>query len=924
MTAVDPACTPKAPPQPWRYRQPRLAGLLVAALLAGSKPAAVMAQPAAAAAPMAARTDAPATERLPADPLARARLLESTCAGSLGPMPGPPLACQLKLAGAYMAGGQSWRAVPLLRQVLQARSEAGVPAAHRVPVLRELTVALGHVGRLAEALEAAEGLLHLTAADQSLGPAEHLRAQALLASTYLRLGRSDDALALAEAAHTAARQRWGPAHPETLAQAAGLALAYVAVGRAADALPLEEAVLQHRQQTLGERHGLTLLALSNLGASLSAAGRYADARPLVERAYAGRRETLGPAHPSTLNSLSIFAGIEERLGRNAEAVKLYAQAYEQHQSTLGPGHPNTVQNALSLGRAQFMAGRPHEAVKLARPFVRGAEGLRRQVGLASPSRQALFRSYAQGYRFFSLVHGVVGDTARGWELAELGKARTLLDGINLQGAVRAGVLPADERARLETLQQQLSSLDEAVAQAGSVDDRRAVDARRNEAARQMEALFARLKAAHPRFAELSTPRLLAPAQWRGLVAPGTVAISYVQMGRFVAAWLLESDGAPRYVYLGTVPELATAVELLRLGSSSPLGLQRLLREEGRQAIHLAEGGYRIVAVGAALPAQARPVQDEAEVAAWLAQRLLQPLMSAVKGRPRWIVCPDGPLAQLPFELLPFEGGRVVDRVEVQYTQSLSVYAAVKERLRSYRSQAWSSDLLAIGNPDYGGDPDKAAGARARWRQRPLDSESQLAALRGSWIALPGTAQEVASIQALFQRSEVLTGAAASEERLQALQASGRLQQFRYVHVAAHGYLSPGDASLSSIVLSQARLPAGVDGYITAAEWPGYELRSELMVLSACDTGLGTQVAGEGVLGLPFALFVAGNVNTVLSLWPVIDDAAPEFMRRFYGKLAAGAAPSQALAEVKREMAASPEARWNHPSAWAPFVLVGAS
>jgi CHAT domain-containing protein len=85
---------------------------------------------------------------------------------------------------------------------------------------------------------------------------------------------------------------------------------------------------------------------------------------------------------------------------------------------------------------------------------------------------------------------------------------------------------------------------------------------------------------------------------------------------------------------------------------------------------------------------------------------------------------------------------------------------------------------------------------------------------------------------------------------------------------------------------QQRTPEA-DGYVTAAEWPAYDLRSELAVLSACDSGVGKVVSGEGVMGLPFAMFVAGNVNTLLSLWPVDDRATAEFVTAFFEPLKAG-------------------------------------
>jgi CHAT domain-containing protein len=122
------------------------------------------------------------------------------------------------------------------------------------------------------------------------------------------------------------------------------------------------------------------------------------------------------------------------------------------------------------------------------------------------------------------------------------------------------------------------------------------------------------------------------------------------------------------------------------------------------------------------------------------------------------------------------------------------------------------------------------------------------------------------------------------------------------------------------VLSQKGNPPDVDGYVTASEWPLYDVKSDLTVLSACDTGVGRTQAGESVMGLPYALFVAGNKNTLLSLWPVEDNATAEFMRRFFAKLKAGVSQPDALSQTKQEF--SKEPKWSHPAFWAAFVLYG--
>ena len=137
--------------------------------------------------------------------------------------------------------------------------------------------------------------------------------------------------------------------------------------------------------------------------------------------------------------------------------------------------------------------------------------------------------------------------------------------------------------------------------------------------------------------------------------------------------------------------------------------------------------------------------------------------------------------------------------------------------------------------------------------------------------------------------------------------------------STHGALA-ADPSLSSLVLSQVNLDPTTDGYVTASEWERYSLRSELVVLSACDTGVGKAAAGGGLMGLPFAQVAAGNQNALVTLWPVADAATAECMTRFFKRLTEGQAQARALAAVKREFIDHPP--YSHPRFWAGFVLCG--
>ena len=189
-----------------------------------------------------------------------------------------------------------------------------------------------------------------------------------------------------------------------------------------------------------------------------------------------------------------------------------------------------------------------------------------------------------------------------------------------------------------------------------------------------------------------------------------------------------------------------------------------------------------------------------------------------------------------------------------------------------------------------------------------------------WPELPGSAREVQAVATLFPAARVYTGSDASEPTLQSLQRGGELASYRYLLFATHAYLSLDAPNMSAVVLAQDRPTAEADGYVTAAEWPSYDLRSELTVLSACETGRGRVVQGEGIVGLPFALAVAGNQATILTLWPVVDEGGAKFMSRYFAHLRTGVEKREALTRTKREFLADRALR--APLFWAGYVFYG--
>jgi CHAT domain-containing protein len=204
-----------------------------------------------------------------------------------------------------------------------------------------------------------------------------------------------------------------------------------------------------------------------------------------------------------------------------------------------------------------------------------------------------------------------------------------------------------------------------------------------------------------------------------------------------------------------------------------------------------------------------------------------------------------------------------------------------------------------------------------------DYSRALKQLNLNWKNLPGALKELEQLENLFQGQQprILKQVDATEAMRQSLNKQNILTKYRYLVFSAHGYLSQEVPALSALVLGQVNNPKGIDGYVTAGEWPSYDLKSDLMVLSACETGLGEVVGGEGVMGLPYALYVAGNKNTILTLWSISDKVTAEFITSFFRKLKAGRGQIEALTATKREFI-NKGGKYANPKYWAAFVLYG--
>lgn len=284
--------------------------------------------------------------------------------------------------------------------------------------------------------------------------------------------------------------------------------------------------------------------------------------------------------------------------------------------------------------------------------------------------------------------------------------------------------------------------------------------------------------------------------------------------------------------------------------------------------------------------------------------LLSPAAKALKGKDTLIIVPDAELWNLPFQALLSPAGRyTTEDYAVSYEPSIT---ALREmiHLRQNKQPGVTPALLAFGNPTV---------------LRQTESRMNEVYRNQKMEPLPEAETEVHAIAELYgsNHSEVLTRSEAREDTFKS-EAAG----YDILHMATHAVLDDVNPMYSKLVLSQKTSGTSEDGLLEAWEILNLNLKADLVVLSACDTARGRVGAGEGIIGLSWAFFVAGSSTTMVSQWPVETNSTSRLMILFHRNLRSRHL-SKADALRQAELQLMKSTKYKHPFYWAGFVLVGA-
>jgi CHAT domain-containing protein/Tfp pilus assembly protein PilF len=877
---------------------------------------------------------------------------------SAGPNDPDTAATLNNLAGLYQVTAAYDKAEPLYQRALAIAERTIGPyhpdTASALSNLAKLYLATG-------AYDKAEPLCQraLAISEKVLGPNHPDTADSLdnLAALYYAEGTYSKAEPLYERAVAIFEKSMGPDHPDTATALSDLAALYLATGAYPKAEPLFRRALAICEKALGPDHPSTGQSLNNLAMLYQASDAYAKAEPLLQRSLAISEKALGPNHPDTAISLNNLADLYEATGAYAKAEPLYLRALAINEKAVGPDHPYTGQSLNNLAVLYNATG----AYAKAEPL------LQRAIAIREKAFGADHVVTADSLSNLAAIYHATGAYAKAEPLNERAQvveenntARFLLSGSepHKQAYLRQRVGNAYANVSLSlanpTERSTVLGLTSVLQYKGRVLDAMSDSTARlrRSVAPADQALFDQLSGVAQEFSTLTFrgPGNLAPdayrqrldalaqeqerlqtelshsAALRQAITPITLESirEALPADAVLVEWFLyrpfdpkanESAcwGAPRYVAYVLVPTGEPVV--IDLGAAQPI---EDLVVELRTALSDPASTYF------------KEVADE------LSDKLIKPLRPHFAKSGRLLLSPDGALNLVPFAALGDEDGEyLVQHFELTYLTS------GRDLLRmAAESPPWGTAVV-LADPNYGqspsGGPPVDTGLEPA-RSADLDRSGLV------FTPLPGTAAEAKALQSLLKldAQNVLTGDRATEARLRELHGP------RILHMATHGFFL-NDLQMKAVLrragfgVETAPLPLGEnpllrsglalaganarhsgatdDGILTAAEAAQLDLLgTQLVVLSACETGLGTVQTGEGVYGLRRALVLAGAQTQIVSLWKVADTAAQELMVDYYQRLLKGEGRSGALRAAQEAMMVNPARQ--HPCYWAAFILIG--
>ena len=852
------------------------------------------------------------------------------------------------LAGAYHRMGRSEKALEYFEQSLSIARETR-DRQGEAWVLNNLGVVYGTLSRYEKAIEYFEQ--SLTIFQEIQDREREGNALNRLGGSYSELGRREKAVEYFERALAIFRvHKLRKGEGDVLLN---LGSEYSELGRREKAIEyLEQALAIKREVKDRVQEGL---ALENLGLEYGALGRTEKAIEFYQQALAISREVKNRhGEQSALNHLG---DASRSLGRLDEAIKHHEQALliarELNAQT------REASALTQLARDERDRGNLARARALVEESLGIAESVRADV-VSKESRAGFLATVQGSYQLYTdlLMRQHQGEPTKGFdalalETSERKRARSLLD---LLAEARADVSRGVDAALIErerSLGRQLNDKAQQLAQAGKPEQAASLKQEISQLENDYERAQAAIRKASPHYAALTQPRPLKLKQIQQQLDADTLLLEYALGDERSYVWAITKDSLASF-------ELPEGDQI----KQSALQVYKFLtaRSTNKRGESALQRRARITQAEAKLPAAA---QD-------LSQILLGPIIGEL-GNKRLVIVADGALHYIPFAMLPEPHTRgrgetgtrrnagaeterlsnnpgvaasplrrvgsvpLIVRHEVISLPSASALAIQRSELAG--RQPAPKMLAVIADPVFDrsdsrfttpatetGDKTQmqTVGAEdARSIEHLAENSEDKSGVKTRRLViprLPFTRQEADQLMALAPRDSSFSAVDFQASRATALDPA--LSQYRYLHFATHGLLDSDRPSLSALLFSMVDAEGKPqNGFLRANDIYNLKLPAELVVLSACQTGLGKEIKGEGLVGLTRGFMYAGAERVVVSLWNVNDKATAALMTKFYEKmLKQGRRPAAALRAAQVDMWR--QKQWQSPYYWAAFAMQG--
>jgi len=833
----------------------------------------------------------------------------------------------LSTAALYRAKGEPATAESLYLRALEIDQKAlGAEHPDVATVLNDLGELYQFVGDLAKAEPAYQRALSIY--EKALG-SEHPNVGTVLSNLstlYAARGDYAKAIPFCQRALAIKEKQFDQNHPDVATAVNNLAYLYFSKRDYSRAEELFQRAQTIYENAFGPNSADLARVLDNRAMVSERRGDLKQAESLRERALAIGERVFGPDHPFVANIINNLGLIQYAKQDYPKAESLWNRALAIVEKSLGPDHPQaalTLDNLALLYEAQ---GNIKRAIAcLTRADEIGERNIK--LNLAGGSERdklkyvAIFTQETDRTVTLSVQAARESADARRLALSTILRRKgRALDSVAEGVLALRRSLNTDDRKLLDQLTETRSRLANLVLGASGRDPSQD-QTEKTRLEERAESLEARISSRSAEFRAQSQPVTIEAIQ--ALIPPDSALVEFLSYKPFnvkrdswearrYVAFVLFDHGDPACVELGRAFTIDVAVDALRKALRSPHSTDTDSR------------GPRVTFSG-----KGTDPGNVKQLARRVDELVMEPIRRLLRDKRTILLSPDGALNLIPFAALVDEKQRyLLEDYQFIYLTTGRDLLRLTTRLQS------QTGPLLLGNPDY----DASAATKSQPEAPPQEIGNRRSGedSTGPYPPLAGAEREVHEIGKLLSGASILEGATATEAALKSARSPSIL------HIATHGFFLPDPVTddryeakdVQALPIENPMLRSGLalagankhksgaeDGVLTALEASGLDLwGTKLVVLSACDTGVGDVRNGDGVYGLRRALVVAGSESQMMSLWQVSDEATRELMVDYYRGLEAGEGRAASLRRVQLKMLKS--GMWKHPFYWASFIQSG--